>query len=87
MSNVKAQMTNKKPVHSDILKAWYMNKPFLTLSSSLSIGTHIFLICIAAVFGAFEYYIFVNLLLMNLLLILSVIYHYYSAKSQLNTGI
>lgn len=60
--------------------AWYRNKPFLTFASSLSIGTHIFLICLAAVFNMFEYYLFVNLILMNLLLILSIIYHYKSAE-------
>lgn len=64
--------------------AWYRNKPFLTLASSLSIGTHIFLICIAAVFNAFSYYLFMNLILMNLLLILSVLYHYISTKNRLN---
>lgn len=60
---------------------WYQNKPFLTMASSLSIGTHIFLICISALIGNFMYYIIVNLILMNLLLILSVVYHY---KSTLN---
>ncbi len=83
MSNVKAQMSNNDLLQSDIKNTWYLNKPFLTVASSLSIGTHNFLICIAAVFGMFEYYIFVNLILMNLLLILSVIYHYYSSSSQL----
>lgn len=60
--------------------AWYRNKPFLTFASSFSIGTHIFLICLAAVFNMFQYYLFVNLILMNLLLILSMVYHYNSAK-------
>lgn len=64
---------------------WYTNKPFLTLASLLSIGTHIFLICISALIGRFEYYIFVNLILMNLLLILSVIYHLRSTRKNLNT--
>lgn len=64
-------------------KMWYQHKPFLTLASSLSIGTHIFLICLAAVFDMFGYYLFVNLICMNLLLILSVIYHYKSVKNQL----
>lgn len=64
--------------------SWYENKQFLTAASSLSIGTHVFLICIAAIFGAFEYYFFVNLICMNLLLILSVIFHYKSTKKQLN---
>lgn len=64
-------------------RALYQNKPFLTIASSLSIGTHIFLICISAIFNVLEYYLFVNLILMNLLLILSVIYHYQSAKKQL----
>lgn len=62
---------------------WYKDKPFLTLASSLSIGTHIFLICMAAVFNRFEYYFFVNLILMNLLLILSVIFHYNSVKNRI----
>lgn len=62
---------------------WYKNKPFLTFASSLSIGTHIFLICIAAVLNMFEYYMFMNLILMNLLLILSIIYHYNSVKESI----
>ncbi len=68
---------NKKELN----RTWYCNKPFLTLASSLSIGTHIFLICLAAVFNMFWHYFIVNLICMNLLLILSIIYHYYSAKS------
>ena len=67
------------------LREWYQNKPFLTLASSLSIGTHIFLICISAIIGRFEYYIFVNLILMNLLLILSVVFHYISTVNKLKT--
>lgn len=67
------------------LRTWYQNKPFLTLASSLSIGTHIFLICVSAIIGRFEYYIFVNLILMNLLLILSVVYHYVSTVNELKT--
>jgi phosphatidylglycerophosphate synthase len=65
-------------------QSWYKNKKFLTLASSLSIGTHIFLICLAAIFDMFEYYLFVNLILMNLLLIFSVLYHYYSTKTLIN---
>lgn len=67
------------------LRLWYQNKPFLTVASSLSIGTHIFLICLSAVIGRFDYYIFVNLILMNLLLILSVVYHYRSAINKIKT--
>ncbi len=63
-------------------QSWYQNKSFLTIASSLSIGTHIFLICISAIIGRFDYYIFVNLILMNLLLILSVVYHYKSSLNQ-----
>lgn len=62
---------------------WYQNKPFLTLASSLSIGTHIFLICISAIIGNFEYYIIVNLILMNLLLILSIVFHYKTTLKQI----
>lgn len=64
---------------------WYQNEPFLTLASSLSIGSHIFLICIAALFDVFEYYFFVNLICMNLLLIFSVIFHYKSSEKHLNS--
>ncbi len=67
----------------DVNIYWYENKPFLTMASLLSIGTHIFLICISAVIGNFTYYIIVNLILMNLLLILSVVYHYKSTLNQL----
>jgi phosphatidylglycerophosphate synthase len=76
----KLDMTAHKAGKGKLNKAWYYNKSFLTLASSLSIGTHIFLICISAVFDMFEYYLFMNLICMNLLVILSVIYHYYSAK-------
>lgn len=67
------------------LRVWYQNKSFLTIASSLSIGTHIFLICVSAIIGRFDYYIFVNLILMNLLLILSVVYHYRSAINKIKT--
>lgn len=60
---------------SEFLNIWYKDKSFLTMASSLSIGTHIFLICISAIIGRFDYYIFVNLILMNLLLIFAVFYH------------
>ncbi|MCI0717093.1 MAG: CDP-alcohol phosphatidyltransferase family protein, partial [Chlorobi bacterium] len=60
--------------NSKLDKCWYQNKPFLTLASSLSIGTHIFLICITAIIDKFEYYLFMNLIFMNLLLIFAVIY-------------
>ena len=70
---------------TQLTQVWYQNKPFLTLASSLSIGTHIFLICIAAITGRYDYYIFVNLILMNLLLISSVIFHYRSTVNKLKT--
>lgn len=69
--------------NSNVHVYWYQNKPFLTLASSLSIGTHIFLICISAIIGNFTYYIIVNLILMNLLLILSVVFHYISTLKQI----
>ena len=65
---------------------WYADKKFLTLASSLSIGTHIFLTCICAITGRFEYYLFMNLILMNLLLILFLEIHYYRVKKSLKTN-
>ena len=76
---------SRLPQNNFTAKCWYENKPFLTFASSLSIGTHILLICIAAVTGFYDYYIFVNLILMNLLLILSVVYHYWSSVNNLKT--
>lgn len=70
----------------NIRNAWYENKPFLTLASSLSIGTHIFLICLSAVMRVFEYYFFVNLICMNLLLIYSIVFHFKSSKKQVLNG-
>ena len=78
-------LLNRLPQNADTKKIWYENKTFLTFASSLSIGTHIFLICIAAITGRYDYYIFVNLILMNLLLILSIVYHYRSALNNLKT--
>ena len=86
ISNVKTQMSNssdnpKSKIQNPQLETlWYQNKPFLTLASSLSIGTHIFLICIFAILNKFEYYLFMNLIFMNLLLIFAVIYQYKSVK-------
>jgi hypothetical protein len=48
---------------------WYKNRKFLTAASSLSIGTHMILIAFFAILRDFEAYLFVNLILMNLLLI------------------
>jgi phosphatidylglycerophosphate synthase len=71
----KSQIRNQKP-QIDML--WYANKPFLTFASLLSIGSHIFLICIFALMGRFDIYFIVNLILWNLLLICAIIYHYKS---------
>jgi uncharacterized membrane protein len=65
---------------SNINSIWYKDKSFLSISSLLSIGTHMVLIAVSAVIGRFEYYIVLNLILWNLLLIFSVFYHYYHAK-------
>ena len=73
--------TSKNNEHLN--KFWYSDKKFLTQASSLSIGTHVFFICITAIAGKFEYYLFVNLILMNLLLILFLWTHYYRVKSKL----
>jgi hypothetical protein len=59
---------------------WYKDKSFLSISSLLCIGTHMFLIAVFAVIGSFEYYFFVNLIVFNLLLIFCVLYHYYHIK-------
>lgn len=59
---------------------WYKDKSLLSVSSLLCIGTHMFLIALFAVIGSFEYYLFVNLIVLNLLLIFCVLYHYYHIK-------
>jgi phosphatidylglycerophosphate synthase len=80
LSSTGAQVTD-----AEIL--WYGNKPFLTMASALSIGTHIFLICVFAVINCFEYYLFMNLICMNLLLIFTVLYHYISTKKLLKKAV
>lgn len=62
---------------------WYKDKSFLSVSSLLCIGTHMFLIAVFAVIGSFECYLFVNLIVLNLLLIFCVLYHYYHIKTVL----
>lgn len=79
------KLVHRFNTNEEKLRLWYQNKTFLTLASSLSIGTHIFLICVSSVFGRFDYYVFVNLILLNLLLILSVVYHYRSTLNKLKT--
>ncbi len=71
--------------NSKLQKIWYANKPFLSFASSLSIGTHIFFICIFALIGRFDIYFFVNLILWNLLLICTIIYHIVSAKKRIRS--
>lgn len=65
---------------------WFKYKGFLTLASSLSIGTHMLLIAVFAIFKSFEAYLFVNLILMNLLLICLIIYKYFSVRKALATN-
>lgn len=86
IQNSAAEDHSDKPNEAMLRRDWYGNKKFLTMTSSLSIGTHIFFICIAAVTRTFEYYLFMNLICMNLLLILSVVYHYFSSKKLLKSG-
>lgn len=73
----------KKAVEEEIEYLWYRDKPFLSISSLLCIGSHMFLIALFAVIGKFEYYLVLNLIFWNLLLIFSVFYHYYSVKGKL----
>ena len=67
----------------EIKNIWYKDKSFISVSSLLCIGTHMFLIAVFAVIGSFEFYLYVNLIVLNLLLIFCVLYHYYHVKTQL----
>ncbi|MGH2575312.1 MAG: CDP-alcohol phosphatidyltransferase family protein [Ignavibacteria bacterium] len=62
---------------------WYYHKTFLSISSLLSIGSHMVLIALFAVLGRFEYYLFINLIIGNLTLLIAGFYHYYSVKKSL----
>jgi phosphatidylglycerophosphate synthase len=66
----------------DLNALWYKNKRFLTMASVLSIGSHMILIAVFAVFRRLDYYLFVNLILCNLSLGLSFVYQYNSIKSR-----
>lgn len=62
---------------------WYADRPFLSIVSLLSIGSHIVMIAVFAVAGKFEYYLFLNLIVWNSILLFAFFYHYYSAKKLL----
>lgn len=79
----KRLLKSKKINTTELDTIWYKNKKFLTLASSLSIGTHMFLIGLFALLRSFEAYLLINLILMNLLLICFVVYQYYSIKEQI----
>lgn len=70
-----------------LLDFWYKNKSFLTFASILSIGSHMVLIAAFALAGRLEYYLFVNLILWNLLLGLAVIYQYISVKNRIKESV
>jgi len=72
------EITKFKFKNSKFVSNWYKHKSFLTMASFLSIGTHMVLIAFFAVISSFEMYLFVNLILMNLLLIWFIIFHYFS---------
>ena len=76
-------ISNHKIKKSDFDILWYKNKKFLTLASSLSIGTHMVLIGLFALLRSFEVYLFINLIFMNLLLTCCVIYQYYFIKHKI----
>jgi len=82
--NLIRQLTEKNIDEQTIRKTWYENKTFLTMASSLSIGTHIFLICTFSVIKEYKVYLFINLIFMNLLVILFSINHYISTKRKLS---
>jgi hypothetical protein len=67
---------------SEIKNVWYRDKPFLSIASLLSIGSHMFFIALFAVIGKFEYYLVLNLIFWNLLLIFTVCYHYLNVKNK-----
>jgi phosphatidylglycerophosphate synthase len=75
--NIKYQIANIKDT-------WYKDRSFLSIASLLSIGSHMVLIALFAVIGKFECYLFLNLILWNLLLIFAVFYHYYHVKRRLS---
>jgi len=62
---------------------WYYHKVFLTTASTLCIGTHMVLIALFAVIGNFQIYLFINLVVMNLILAVLIPFHYFSVKSKL----
>ncbi len=91
LAMVESQMAsvNKSKIEyhkSEIANVWYKDKTFLSLSSLLGIGTHMVLIAFFAIIGRFEYYLILNLILWNLLLISAVFYHYFHTLSVLKPG-
>ena len=73
----------KKTDTNVLYDIWYHNKSFLTITSLLSIGSHIFFIALFAVLGDFRIYLILNLVLWNLLLFSCIIYHYLSTRNKI----
>jgi phosphatidylglycerophosphate synthase len=80
---VKQSYSQTENINSEISRWWYANKRFLTTASSLSIGTHIFFVCIFTLLQRFDVYFAVNLILWNLLLICLIVYHYKSSLKKI----
>lgn len=74
--NYQSQTTNLK-------SNWYYHKTFLSLASLLPIGSHIVLISLFALIGNFEIYLWINLVVMNSLMLFLIPFHYFSVKSKL----
>jgi phosphatidylglycerophosphate synthase len=72
---------NIKYKTSNVKELWYKDRPFLSIASLLCIGSHMVLIAVFAVIGKFEYYLVLNLILWNLLLIFAVFYHYLNLRN------
>lgn len=84
-NSLRVQFVKNETQESRLSLLWYYHKKFLTLSSSLGIGTHMVLIALFAIIGRFDYYIVLNLILMNLLLIFAFTYHYVSVKFKMKS--
>lgn len=66
---------------------WYSDAAGLRISGFLGMGTELFLLTLCSVFNQLELYLFLNLILMNGIAILSLLYRSFVLNHKLQRGV
>jgi hypothetical protein len=66
--------SRKKHADTHLLKLWYSDIRGLRISGFLGLGTELFLLMVCSIFNDLKFYLFFNLIFMNGILILGILY-------------